>query len=715
MAAEAFLSHVVFRFLRNIAPLFAVALAARLWECAQVAGEGLIPAHAARGFASDAAVSALVALVMLPCGARLRWIPIGLWCAFTAGNAAFIGANQANIRLDFLVAGEQGAFLRGSVFTPALLMAAVGLVGVAIGADRLAARLFRFPFARRGVLAVVALLALSPIFPLSSAAFLWPQQHALAENIRTLALRQVIPTLGNPSTLPPEMRERYFARDLSGKPFLASASKPNVLLITVESFSHVHMEQGLLPQMARWRERGMYYPNIIAQQRQTHTGMHVLLCGETPNLSNRESKAEIAVTLGQPRPCLPNLLRGAGWRTEYMQAADLPFMRKDALMREIGFDVIKGESDFPGVRRGGEWGLDDATLFDIAAQRVEALRMEGKPWFLTVLTVGTHHPFMASPEWMRKANGDAYAASFMAADAAVGALLDRLEAAGALKDTLVIITSDESNAHSVQSGLQGMLSTNHGFLLVLAPEAEPREERDYFVQADIPLGVLDYAGMAEESGMGGRSVFRHYASFRPALFAQLYLDKLYIWDTPQRLIACDQAITRCMAVRVPENGVFSGEPLMAEAAFGLESLAKMLAAYNDWRQGGAGERRGVQVAAGENRSNFNIFSMLKTNVLKGDIAEWSIRLHTGRNNTRPVKFWFVVYAVTEEGYEQRRELKRYEIRLPQNRPFVFTWRYPVHKPMMLESHAGINADKAQTVLLEEGVLEIQGSKSGAEE
>ena len=43
------------------------------------------------------------------------------------------------------------------------------------------------------------------------------------------------------------------------------------------------------------------------------------------------------------------------------------------------------------------WGVDDRAFFAGARRLLEELREEPEPWFLTLLTVGTHHPYVVPP------------------------------------------------------------------------------------------------------------------------------------------------------------------------------------------------------------------------------------------------------------------------------------------------------------------------------
>ena len=96
-------------------------------------------------------------------------------------------------------------------------------------------------------------------------------------------------------------------------------------------------------------------------------------------------------------------------------------------------------------------------------------------------------------------------------DDALGAFLDNLERQGVLKDTLVVVTSDESH------GIDGVrLASSWGFNLTLAPEqAElPKVKHGVYGHVDLTASVLDYFALPVPANIAGRSLFRDYANGR---------------------------------------------------------------------------------------------------------------------------------------------------------------------------------------------------------
>ena len=154
--------------------------------------------------------------------------------------------------------------------------------------------------------------------------------------------------------------------------------------------------------------------------------------------------------------------------------------------------------------------MDDKAFFEGAATYVKQLRQQKKPWMLTLLTVGTHQPYSAPADYLALyPNAKQAAVAYL--DDAIGAFLADLEKQGVLRDTLVVLTSDES--HGVD---QVRLASAWGFNLVLAPEqaALPPIKSGVYGHVDLAASVLDYFGYRVPAGISGRSLFRDYASGR---------------------------------------------------------------------------------------------------------------------------------------------------------------------------------------------------------
>ncbi|MCK8688287.1 LTA synthase family protein, partial [Pseudomonas umsongensis] len=187
-------------------------------------------------------------------------------------------------------------------------------------------------------------------------------------------------------------------------------------------------------------------PDYVLHSHQTIRGLYAMLCGDYDKLDNGTPKGvEMLTQSERNQACLPAQLRKNGFATHYLQGAGLRFMAKDKIMPHIGFDATHGLEWFSNSNYlEFPWGKDDKAFFEGALEYVGQLKKQKKPWMLTLLTVGTHQPYSAPEDYLERYDTPKQAAVGYLDDA-LGQFFSSLERQGILKDTLVVITSDESH------------------------------------------------------------------------------------------------------------------------------------------------------------------------------------------------------------------------------------------------------------------------------
>lgn len=314
-------------------------------------------------------------------------------------------------------------------------------------------------------------------------------------------------------------------QDLSGTRLIPGAGKArNVLIVTVEGIPgayiaasrnaiHSSYQQDLMPKLSRWAERAMTTPDYVLHSHQTIRGLYAMLCGDYSKLDSGTPKGVELLNANNQRneQCLPAQLNNQGFTTHFLQGAGLQFMAKDKIMPRMGFNQTHGREWFrkkPHLEFA--WGMDDKSYFEGVLTYVQQLRKRKQPWMLTLMTVGTHQPYAATDDYLARFDSPKQAAVGYLDDA-LDSFLSGLEKQGVLKDTLVIITSDESH------GLDGVrLASAWGFNLVFAPEQAslPALKQGVYGHVDLTASILDYFALPVPSNISGRSLFRNYSSGR---------------------------------------------------------------------------------------------------------------------------------------------------------------------------------------------------------
>jgi hypothetical protein len=330
----------------------------------------------------------------------------------------------------------------------------------------------------------------------------------------------------DPQSLPDEISlpQGLNELDLDAPSLLAKKGKAkNVLIVILEGIpgmDHPEIGQAMgvtapeteMHRLATTTGEAMLIPDFTAHSHQTIRGLYSILCGDVAKQSWDTPKAfELQANPTRAQDCLPALMTRYGWSTHFLQAANLGFMGKDRIMPRMGFQQVHGTEWFTEPNPFPfQWGVVDSVFFQGAAKYIAQLRAKKHPWLLTLLTVGTHQPY-AVPDDIAAQYPSRKEATVALLDQAVAEFIDQLRRDGVLKDTLVIITSDESHGSP-----QAEWISSWGLGMVLAPEHKrlPRIKEGGFGLVDITPSVLDYLGVKMPPTLMGRSLFRTYTTPR---------------------------------------------------------------------------------------------------------------------------------------------------------------------------------------------------------
>ncbi|MCL7944908.1 sulfatase-like hydrolase/transferase [Marinobacter sp. ATCH36] len=364
---------------------------------------------------------------------------------------------------------------------------------------------------------------------------------------------------------------------------------PNVLLVMIEGLS-----AGYFPGVSNYhnldpsvklssleenlaRHGFRVYRNALSMERQTDRGTFSILCGAYPDFS-RQSRKMVDVAEDRASPdCMPARLLASGYTTAYWQAAPLGYMSKGDFMPRVGFKDVTGAEVFTseGVKVEG-WGPPDPTYFDNIAKRIRKLDSTAAPWMVTLLNVGTHHPFNIGKEELEDDGFDSGDLEELAEtepqesrrkamktmEASLNRFLDGLASEGILDNTLVILTSDESGGFIRQDPESVPLNSNVGVLAVKPPEGDTlaryASENQIVAQIDIPPTILDITGLGRKTGdMIGRSLLvQQHDSERDLLLADTYTGLKYFLRESGQLLSCSELMTNCSTWRFDPQRVF---------------------------------------------------------------------------------------------------------------------------------------------------------------
>ena len=416
-----------------------------------------------------------------------------------AANMEMVLALQTVIRFEVASYGVEKTFLKGSALQPTFFWYGMTLVG---SGALLVALWGNAPVLRASIpagLLIAGILLVFLVTPLPIYGRSWSDGSLAWRSVtRTLLDRTVVP--------PPSLEANRRATDAPGNK-ISAAGKPNVLLLVLEGVPGTYLTPtqeatGVdcsvkMEKLSRIAEESLLFPNAVAPNQQTVRGLYTLLTGDYPHLDMSTPKAYEYLDLEpdrRPRG-LPKALRARGYTTLFLEAAHLGYMAKGRIMEALGFDRVLGADYFDHSYARSGWGPDDRAFFEGALKLLEKVDDESAPWFLTLLNVGSHHPYVL-PEGFGYKFRSRKLAAVEYLDRSVGWFYESAKSRGHLENTLLIIVSDESH---------GVVGEPFGeywpVLMVQGPGIEPGLRRYRVGQIDVAWTVLSYLGLADGSGM----------------------------------------------------------------------------------------------------------------------------------------------------------------------------------------------------------------------
>lgn len=557
----------------------------------------------ALGVMSDAAVAGLMVVVLLWLGRVSRFLAVVTVLAWVLLHYAsyetvrVLGSIASYRDVHFMASAT---FLEGSALAISRPLLLASLAAVSAALAFLAVRGLSARWWAGSIGAALLLFAAHQAASMTDQLEYWRQLNAIDYNARDWLTELLADPTSHAFPDPPSAMLDLvpgLASDLDGELLLETPGRGhNVLLVVIEGLSgsylpvlaeaHDQQLHALMPLLDSRARQHLAYSSFLVNQSKTNRGLYALLCGELPNLQHGIPKMTEHAMQGW-RVCLPEVLADVGYRTVFAQAAPLAFMNKNEFMPRAGFARTLGDESFPEAYMRTKWGVDDRAFFEQVGSLVDELEAEHRPWFLTTLNVGTHHPFVVPGLDGSNKRGRQKALSY--ADRALDEFLNALAERGILDHTLVLITTDESNGMRFAQGVGRALSQSWGILIAQLPQPVARRIDERFSQVDIALSTMDYLGIADRGRhFFGRSIFRSYPTGRLLFFANSSRGLLGSVDADNRLSLC--LPTGCQRYGLEERRLFgrsrSSLPWDTEHGALLHELARRSVLISSTRSSG---------------------------------------------------------------------------------------------------------------------------------
>ncbi len=325
-------------------------------------------------------------------------------------------------------------------------------------------------------------------------------------------------------------------------------AQPDVVLTLMESVNRVFVDElsgtfkGLMPNLGRFIHGTGAARRMTAVEGYWNTtsptiaGTVASLCSLYSPVHPGDLNGRSPVFGNAHYLCMAEVLRQAGYRTAFIQGADLVGANMDKFLVAHGFDEVLADAAlshrFPNAAKT-EMGYHDADVLTFAKEHIlhlESLKKrDGRPFFVVIATLDTHEPGLATDDCHlprgpdgqltvagvpNEPSGQKVLTAFHCTDKALGDLGDFLLAPGRGERLLWAITSDHASFRtlandSVFKGLGTGWSFDRLPLLIHDPlHALPAKVEVLSGSLDVAPTLLHLLGHeAAATNMMGHSVF----------------------------------------------------------------------------------------------------------------------------------------------------------------------------------------------------------------
>jgi len=312
-----------------------------------------------------------------------------------------------------------------------------------------------------------------------------------------------------------------------------SFNRLNVVLIIFESLSYKYCDVynpkwGVTPFLKDLSKKSLTVERLYSVVPHTTKALIPIVAGIYPYLEPDVYEAIPGII---PAKTLPYLLKEFGYRTAFFQTAN-NYEERPSVVANLGYDDYFGLFELPdeGFANVNYFGKEEMMMLKPSLEWIEA--EPGKPFFLTYLTLSSHHEYGFPPSFpekdykVGKENQNRYLNAVKYTDYFLSQLFEEFRKRGVLEKTVFIILGDHGEAFG-EHGREG-----HNFTLweegmrvaglVYAPALikQPGVVKGIRSTIDVPPTVCDLLGLkVKEGSFIGESFLRPVDENRKLYFS----------------------------------------------------------------------------------------------------------------------------------------------------------------------------------------------------
>lgn len=201
-------------------------------------------------------------------------------------------------------------------------------------------------------------------------------------------------------------------------------------------------------------------------------------------------------------------LKARGMRTSFYHGGENGTMGFDRCCQVIGIENYYGMNEYPNAKRDndGSWGIADMPYLNYVADQ---LSQEKGPFFSTIFTLSSHHPFKVPDEYDNVVKKGEIPMQHTVAytDLALKKFFEKISKTDWYQNTLFVIVADHTTYDDAQ-GVDFQRNRYHIPILFFHPQQKAHFHVDEIMQqVDIMPSIFGFCGFTEHFVSFGNNVF----------------------------------------------------------------------------------------------------------------------------------------------------------------------------------------------------------------
>ncbi|NML38004.1 sulfatase-like hydrolase/transferase [Chitinophaga sp. G-6-1-13] len=374
-----------------------------------------------------------------------------------------------------------------------------------------------------------------------------------------------------------------------------TAVKPNIIMITIESFSADFMtrfgnKQHITPVLDSIAQQGILFTNMYATGTRTVRGMEALTLAVPPTPGQSIVRRRNNENLFSAA----SIFRKSGYEATFFYGGDGYFDNMNKFFGNNGYDITdrlrhrlvddklaSKRTNIPdsAVQFENAWGVCDEDIYKAAIKSADEKYAAGKPFYDFIMTTSNHRPFTYPGGKIDIPSGTSREGAVKYTDYAIGQFLKAIQDKPWYKNTVIILVADHCASSAGKNEIE--ISKYHiPCIFFNVPDTTPQEIPVMCSQIDIYPTLLKMLHWSYNTNFYGKNVLD--SSYQPRAMVSTY-QKLAYLETGKMVILSPQQKAQCFSWSPAKN---EEQPIPMDNTLLSHSVAHYQTAYSLFKNNG---------------------------------------------------------------------------------------------------------------------------------